>query len=534
MQQLLQQTDMQIQRESGRILIVDDDPDTCDMLTTLFGGRGYETSVAFSGEEALTQVERGGPDLVVLDIMMPGMDGWETYRRVRMHCDIPVIFLTALTSGECAARALSMGAGDYMRKPFHPAELVMRTATLLTNGRSSAARGDRLGEPGRSVAIFPVASIVIPAYNEAAGLPLVLEALYGVLDDTYEVVVVDDGSTDDTAVVAERFPCRLFRHLRNLGKGAALRTGLLHARGGSVIFLDADNTYPVEAIPTMARMLEECDLVRGIRFSGRANIPRLNRIGNLIFDGVMRALHAVEGGDILSGMYGGRRASLLELGLQAVGFDIEAEINVKAAAHGLRSAYVPITYASRAGEKKLNPLHDGLRILYRILQLSAAYSPLLAFVLPGLALLIAGLGGVALVTVGGPRLLGLPLATNGTYLLGVVGSLGAQLSVFGIAVYAAGMTYGLRGRANPALDRASEFLSTRTAMLAGLLLGSVGLIGVASLGFNWLARGHGMFTSTAALVVLSVCMLFGYQLLSSAVFLSALKGLRRKREHGGP
>src|SRR5687767_7264405 len=108
-------------------------------------------------------------------------------------------------------------------------------------------------------------SIIIPAYNEEAGLALVLEALNSVAISRCEVVVVDDGSTDQSVVVAERYNCRVIRHPVNRGKGAALRTGLEHARGQKIIFIDADNTYPVEFIAPMIERLNEFDLVRGTR-----------------------------------------------------------------------------------------------------------------------------------------------------------------------------------------------------------------------------------------------------------------------------
>src|SRR5947207_5354930 len=95
-----------------------------------------------------------------------------------------------------------------------------------------------------------VATVILPAYNEAAALPKVLSALLVVLDaalaERYEIIVVDDASTDDTAAIARRYPCRLLAHRRNRGKGAAVRTGLEAARGDFIVIMDADNTYPAD------------------------------------------------------------------------------------------------------------------------------------------------------------------------------------------------------------------------------------------------------------------------------------------------
>jgi hypothetical protein len=249
-------------------------------------------------------------------------------------------------------------------------------------------------------------------------------------------------------------------------------------------------------------------------------------VGNFLFDGVVRLLHAVEGGDILSGMYGGRRECLLDLGLESEGFDIEAEICIKAKARGLSYGTLPITYADRVGDKKLNAFHDGVRIFYRLLQLAAAYSPLLIFILPGLILLIAGLIGVGLMQLKPLHFLNLPLAVNGTFLLGVIGSLGAQLIIFGLAVYAGGMAFGLRGRSNRTLDKVCQVLAKQSTMLAGLALGVLGAGGLTWLALDWITHGRGVFDSTAILVAMSMSMMLGFHLVSSSIFLTALKKLR--------
>ena len=148
------------------ILIVDDDPDTCTLLELLFHEKGYTTTVTYSGADALHWVESSQPDAVILDVMMPEMDGWETFRRVRDRSDVPVLFLTALTSGDAASKALRLGVNDYVRKPFYPAELLARTQALLEqaqtnkNGRISTKTHPGIHPP-------PTVAVVIPAYNES-------------------------------------------------------------------------------------------------------------------------------------------------------------------------------------------------------------------------------------------------------------------------------------------------------------------------------------------------------------------------------
>jgi DNA-binding response OmpR family regulator len=129
-------TNQSTQLPSENILIVDDDHDTCQLLEIIFRRQGYRTTVAYGGQEALNHVERAEPDLVVLDVMMPDMDGWETFRRLRDISSAPVLFLTAMTSGESAAMALGMGAEDYMRKPYSAPELLGRVNALLARSKT--------------------------------------------------------------------------------------------------------------------------------------------------------------------------------------------------------------------------------------------------------------------------------------------------------------------------------------------------------------------------------------------------------------
>jgi len=150
-------------------------------------------------------------------------------------------------------------------------------------------------------------TVIVPAYNEEKGLPVTLGKLQRVIDDSYEVIVVDDGSTDRTPQVASEFPCRFIRHQFNQGKGRALRTGIEHARGDKVIWIDADDTYPAENIPGMAAALEEYDVVVGSRVQGYDNIPRFNRLGNWLFRTMIRAIYGFPAHDPCTGLYGARK-----------------------------------------------------------------------------------------------------------------------------------------------------------------------------------------------------------------------------------
>jgi len=109
-----------------RILVIDDDFDIQALLTLILSRAGFEVRTADSGQEALRWMGELQPDLILLDVMMPGMDGWETCRRIRSRSQIPIIFLTVRNSRSDIARGLRLGANDYVCKPFLPSDLVSR------------------------------------------------------------------------------------------------------------------------------------------------------------------------------------------------------------------------------------------------------------------------------------------------------------------------------------------------------------------------------------------------------------------------
>lgn len=206
------------------------------------------------------------------------------------------------------------------------------------------------------------ATVVLPAYNEEIGLSALLPSLIQLSHDRFEVLVVDDGSTDATASLAESFGCRVVRHAANAGKGVAVRTGLMAARGDKVIIMDADDTYPVEAVLEIIDRLDDWEMVVGARTLGRKNIPLLNRFGNAVLTSAIRLASGSRWTDPLTGLYGLRRSVLKRLDLRSTGFSLEAEIAIKSVGLGLRVVDHPIVYRARAGASKLHPVRDGIRI----------------------------------------------------------------------------------------------------------------------------------------------------------------------------
>ncbi|OCR00333.1 hybrid sensor histidine kinase/response regulator [Oscillatoriales cyanobacterium USR001] len=119
---------------TGLILIVDDTPTNLDVLSEALSSEGYKVAIATSGDRALQQADRRPPDLILLDVMMPGIDGFETCQRLKANtktCDIPVIFMTALADVDNKIKGLKLGAVDYVTKPFQEQEVLARVRTHL-------------------------------------------------------------------------------------------------------------------------------------------------------------------------------------------------------------------------------------------------------------------------------------------------------------------------------------------------------------------------------------------------------------------
>lgn len=119
---------------SQKILIVDDDENTLWLLTTLLQHHSFTVIKAGSAADALEAVRDQAPELVLLDVMMPGMDGWEVCRRIRETSAVPVIFITAKSSVKDVVKGLEIGGDDYIVKPFDNLELLARIRTQLRRG----------------------------------------------------------------------------------------------------------------------------------------------------------------------------------------------------------------------------------------------------------------------------------------------------------------------------------------------------------------------------------------------------------------
>ncbi|MGI6128528.1 MAG: response regulator [bacterium] len=119
-----------------KILVVDDEEPIADILEFNLKKDGYQVEVAFDGEQALIKAHSFQPDLVILDIMLPKLDGWQVCQRLRQNSTVPIIMLTAKDEETDKVLGLELGADDYVTKPFSPRELLARVRALLRRVQS--------------------------------------------------------------------------------------------------------------------------------------------------------------------------------------------------------------------------------------------------------------------------------------------------------------------------------------------------------------------------------------------------------------
>lgn len=142
-------------KDKPMILLVDDDPNISQLVRLYLEKEGFEVVTAARGDEGLAAFRRRPPNLLLLDIMLPGMDGWQVCRAVRQFSAIPIIMLTAKDETFDKVLGLELGADDYLTKPFEPKELVARIKAVLrrTQPGSAEEKGDIISFPNLTVSL---------------------------------------------------------------------------------------------------------------------------------------------------------------------------------------------------------------------------------------------------------------------------------------------------------------------------------------------------------------------------------------------
>ena len=151
------------------VLVVDDEKNIVQLVKLYLANEGYQVEVAYSGHEALEKARKARPSLIVLDLMMPGVDGLEVCRTLRKDSDVPVIILTARGEDVDKIVGLELGADDYITKPFNPRELIARVKAVLRRYRPE-------GRPAPLLEVGDVRIDVARREVTVAGRPVELRA----------------------------------------------------------------------------------------------------------------------------------------------------------------------------------------------------------------------------------------------------------------------------------------------------------------------------------------------------------------------
>ncbi|RJP55874.1 MAG: glycosyltransferase family 2 protein [Candidatus Auribacter fodinae] len=241
-------------------------------------------------------------------------------------------------------------------------------------------------------------SIIIPVYNEEAVIKTVINEVRAVLSGAgvpCEIIVVDDGSTDDSLNAALACNVRVFKHKRNCGYGAALKTGIISARHERIIILDSDGTYPVDKIPEIIAHLDSVDMAVGARTGENVHIPFLNGAAKWILIAIGQYITGRKIPDLNSGLRGFHKKEALHfLPLLPDGFSLTSSITVAMLSLGYNVEFIPINYYPRRKGKSKIRARNFFSFLILLIRLCILFNIRKLLYIFALLFLIAG-GGVS-------------------------------------------------------------------------------------------------------------------------------------------
>ena len=240
-------------------------------------------------------------------------------------------------------------------------------------------------------------SVVVPAYNEAASIADVVRAL-AATDTWHEILVVDDGSDDDTGTRAREAGARVLRHPYNKGNGAAVKTGIRETSGEYILIIDGDGQHRAADATRLVKQLGEYDLVVGARPDAtQATLGR--RVGNRLLAWLASYLTGRPIPDLTSGFRAARRSSLLEfIHLLPNGFSTPTTTTLAFMRAGYNVAFERAAADARVGRSKIRFARDGFKFFLILLRVITIFSPLRIFVPISVTFLSVG-GGYAVWTI---------------------------------------------------------------------------------------------------------------------------------------
>ena len=222
-------------------------------------------------------------------------------------------------------------------------------------------------------------SVVIPAFEEGSAVGVVVQSIRAAAT-WREVLVIDDGSTDETASVAAAAGAEVVKHPYNKGNGAAIKTGIRHASGDYVLIVDADGQHTAADALRLVAFLGEYDLVVGTRAGSTQQASTARHMGNTALNWVAGYLTGRDIPDLTSGLRAARTSGLREfLHLLPNGFSTPTTTTLSFVKAGYSVRFEPITVGARLGTSKIKLVSDGARFLMILLKVITIFSPLRIF-----------------------------------------------------------------------------------------------------------------------------------------------------------
>ncbi len=236
-------------------------------------------------------------------------------------------------------------------------------------------------------------SVLIPAYNEEESITATVETISKQREFAdLEIIVINDGSKDRTGEIARTLPVTLVEHETNYGYGAALKTGMQHAKHDYIMIVDADGTYPLEDIPRLMKEAPNCDMVVGARTGAVVHVPMMRKPGKWIITRLAEYLSAQKIPDLNSGFRIFRKSVALQfLPLYPDGFSFTTTITLAMLTNHFRVKFLPINYHKRVGKSSIHPVRDFTNFTILIIRICACFKPLNVFVPPALVMILIGL-----------------------------------------------------------------------------------------------------------------------------------------------
>ncbi len=240
----------------------------------------------------------------------------------------------------------------------------------------------------------PTVAVVIPAYNEQDAVRATVEQVRRALDNasvSHEIIVVNDGSSDNTMAEARACGARVIEFRHNNGYGHALKAGIAASDSELVAILDADGTYPPDALPAMIRLSASSDMVVGDRGAGMTNVPLIRRPAKWLLGVLASFLAHRRINDVNSGLRVFRRPAVVRfIPLLPDGYSFTTTITLCMLASGLTVVYHPIAYGRRIGHSKIKARHF-FKFVFLVFRLTLLFRPLRIFLPVGAMLLVVGM-----------------------------------------------------------------------------------------------------------------------------------------------